>query len=290
METVFEQALKEHSAEIARHFKAAGELKKAAHYYEMAADYFWDRMLLAKIEECMLLAAELSCQAWGGDSPEHIERLFHLALLYHYMHRMDDAEPLYLKVVEARTRQLGPRSPRLSPYLNNLGRFYKDTGRYEQAEKLLRRSLNIEKRPGPSSNVADRMNNLASLYSLMDRPDKAEEMLRAALEMMESLFPDGHWFTAVCAGNLGSVLLRQGRLEEAEPLLKQAIDGHTLHYGENHSQTAHYLFSLARLRARQGDTNTARELLTRVLSIWENTFGKDYPRCKNVREELDKLS
>jgi tetratricopeptide (TPR) repeat protein len=108
--------------------------------------------------------------------------------------------------------------------------------------------------------------------------------------MMESLFPQGHWFTAVCAGNLGSVLLRQGRLEEAEPLLKQAIDGHTLHYGENHSQTAHYLFSLGRLRARQGDTNTARELLTRVLSIWENTFGKDYPRCKNVREELDKLS
>ena len=53
------------------------------------------------------------------------------------------------------------------------------------------------------------MNNLASLYSLMDRPDKAEEMLRAALEMMESLFPQGHWFTAVCAGNLGSVL-RQG--------------------------------------------------------------------------------
>ena len=44
-----------------------------------------------------------------------------------------------------------------------------------------------------------------------------------------------------------------------------------------------------RLRAEQ-HTNTARELLTRVLSIWENTFGKDYPCCKNVREELDKLS
>jgi hypothetical protein len=36
---------------------------------------------------------------------------------------------------------LGEDDPMMSPYLNNLGRFYKDTARYTEAELLLRKSL-----------------------------------------------------------------------------------------------------------------------------------------------------
>ena len=54
----------------------------------------------------------------------------------------------------------GEDSLKLSPYINNLGRFYKDVGRYEESERLLLQSLELEKKREPdSSNVADRINN-----------------------------------------------------------------------------------------------------------------------------------
>ncbi len=134
MEKVFELELAEHAEEIAQHYEKAGLPEKAAHYYDRAADRNCDGSFFDRAETNSRKAVALSSESCGTASAEYGEYLFHQALLYHYLLRYREAEPLYLEVMRIARKIHGPRSVALSPYLNNLGRFYKDTGRYSEGE------------------------------------------------------------------------------------------------------------------------------------------------------------
>ena len=54
-----------------------------------------------------------------------------LALLYRYIGRDAEAEPLYLQTVETQRRLLGPEHPDPFASINNLGLVYQSLGRYE---------------------------------------------------------------------------------------------------------------------------------------------------------------
>lgn len=289
MEIVFTGSLPENAEEIGLHYRKANQLKQAAKYYRRAAEYYWDKGLHSKIEPSMLTAIDLAREAYGEGSPEYIEERFSLALLYHYLQRMDEAGKIYRQVIRAKTRELGPDSLALSPYLNNLGRFYKDTGRYPEAEKLLLRTLEMEKIQSPnSSNVADRINNLGHLYSIMDRWDEAEARFREALELMERNYDSRHWFLAPCLGNLGSILLKLGRLDEAEPLLLRSVQISLHHWGEQHYMCSIFQNNLGRLHLAQGRFAEAETIFRQVLAVREIAFGKDHPNTLlPVRELLD---
>lgn len=289
MEVVFTNSLLENAEEIGLHYHKAGQLKKAARYYRMAAEYYWEKGLHAKIEPSMLTAIDLAREAFGEGSPEHIEERFSLALLYHYLQRMDEAGKIYRQVIRAKTRELGPDSLALSPYLNNLGRFYKDTGRYPEAEKLLIRTLEMEKSQSPgSSNVADRINNLGHLYSIMGRLDEAEQRFREALDVMEQNYDYQHWFLAPCLGNLGSILLQQGKIDEAEPLLLRSVQISLQNWGEQHYMSSIFLNHLGRLHLARGRYQEAETIFRQVLAVREIAFGKDHPNSLiPVRELLD---
>jgi len=60
----------------------------------------------------------------------------------------------------------GAEHPDVATSLNNLAMLYKDQGRYQEAEPLLKRALGIrEKFLGPDHpDLADSFNNLALLY------------------------------------------------------------------------------------------------------------------------------
>ncbi|MFO8144251.1 MAG: tetratricopeptide repeat protein [Candidatus Syntrophosphaera sp.] len=290
MERVYELKLDPQGEEIALHFEKAGQLYKAAQYYDMASNYNWDQMYLERSVANMTKAIALCEEATGKENMVYGEMLFHLAILYHYLLRMGEAEPLYHEVLRLAEREFGEDSPKLSPYVNNLGRFYKDTGRFRQGEEYLRRSLEIEKKLSPgSSNVADRINNIGHLYSLMNEWDKAIEMFREALDIVDRNYPPDFWFTAVCAGNLGKMYIESGRLEEAEPLLNRAHEIAASNWGTEHVSTALYLKRLGDLYLVKGDHQKAEEVYNKALAIYSRSFGKTHPRTKPILMALEKL-
>jgi tetratricopeptide (TPR) repeat protein len=65
-----------------------------------------------------------------------------LALLYHYQGRYEQAEPLYLQVLELGKRLWGEDHPDVAISLNNLAALYKSQGRYEQANYLMSKLWN----------------------------------------------------------------------------------------------------------------------------------------------------
>ncbi len=225
LEKVYELELSEHAEEIARHYAKAGQPDKAAAYYDRAADRLWDRAFFDRAEANSLRAIELSAEAGGINSRQYGECVFHLALLYHFLSRFPEAEPLYDEAMRIARLVHGARSKELSPYLNNLGRFYKDTGRFAQSEKLLKRSLAIERKQHPtSSNVADRINNLAHLYSIQKQLDKAETWYLEALRIMEENYDPQHFFTGALYANLGGIYFERGQLPRAQKFLTRAVE------------------------------------------------------------------
>lgn len=290
MERVYELELEGQAEEIALHFEKSGAWDRAAQYYDMASNYNWNQMYLERSVANMTKAIALCEESAGKENMVYGEMLFHLAILYHYLLRMEEAEPLYHEVLRLAEKEFGEDSPKLSPYVNNLGRFYKDTGRFKQGEEYLRRSLEIEKKLSPgSSNVADRINNIGHLYAIMNKPRKAAELFREALVIVDRNYPPDFWFTAACAGNLGKMYIESGRLEEAEPLLNRAHEIAASNWGPEHVSTALYLKRLGDLFFAKGEHHKAETYYNKALAVYSRSFGKTHPRTKPILMALEKL-
>jgi len=137
---------------------------------------------------------------------------------------MEEAEKLYDTVMNIALATFGEDSLKLSPYINNLGRFYKDVGRYEESERLLLQSLELEKKHEPdSSNVADRINNLGHLYSLQNLNDKATEMYQQAYDIMNRNYDPYHFFTATVCNNLGMSFAESGKMKRQKNFYKERL-------------------------------------------------------------------
>ena len=119
----------------------------------------------------------------------------------------------------------GSEHPEVATDLNNLGHLLQVTGRMEDAEPLIRRSLAIsEKSYGPEHpTVAVRLNNLAKLLHETDRLVEAEPLLRRALAITEASNDPDHPTVATRLSNLAQLLTATGRLDEAEQMLRRAL-------------------------------------------------------------------
>jgi len=203
--------------------------------------------------------------------------LFHLGLLYHYMRDFSQVESIYKQVLEINEIHHGKDSQLLSPYINNLGRFYKDTGAYSDSELLLRRSLQIEMTINPNtSNVADRLNNLGHLYSIQKDYEHAESTYLEAMTILDTYYAKDFWFTATVLSNLGMIYLVQKRYNEAEPLLRRAHDINVTVNGLEHPESAFSLERMARLYSTQGKFRLAEPLILEAIEIYKKTFGKGH--------------
>ena len=195
------------------------KLCTSAHHYFRSASY---RMGLTAQQ----MALKLSYRHYGYGSDKYIEVLFWVGLYYHKLLRYPQAEKIYLVVLRNRKQALGKNNPRLSPYVNNLGRFYKDTERYKPAEKLLQQSLQFEQEMTPNStNVADRLNNLASLYTKQGKYSMALEFSHQALAIFST--SDHHHrdeHVALMQNNMAALYTKLGNLSQAEIMLEAALD------------------------------------------------------------------
>ena len=97
-----------------------------------------------------------------------------LAFAWDRQGRYDEAEQLYVKVLEVSRRVLGEEHPDTVGSMYNLACLYKDQGRYEQAEPLYVELLDIRRRVLGEEHP-DTLNTLIKLYEAWGKPEKAEE-------------------------------------------------------------------------------------------------------------------
>ncbi len=239
-----------------------------------ALDYFCKA---AEIQTVLELESDLaSSLAWQGD-------------LYRNQGRYAEAEPLLVRSLEIRERQLGVDHPNVATSLNNLALLYKTQGRYSEAEPLYARSLEISEHQlgADHPNVAQSLNNLAALYDSQGRYSEAEPLYVRSLEIKERQLGLDHTLVAQSLNNLAELYRTQSRYAEAEPLYVRSLEIWEQQLGADHPNVATSLNNFALLYDFQGRYAEAEKLYVRSLEIKKRQLGADHP---NVAASLNNLA
>ena len=136
---------------------------------------------------------------------------------------------------------------------NNLGELYLSTGRYQEAEALLRRSLAArEKAAGPEdAGLGPILGNLGLLCRTEGRFQEAEQLYRRSLESRQKSLGPEHPSVAISLNNLAELYQLQGNYREAEALYKQAVEIREKALAPLHPDLAASLNNLADLYTQQ---------------------------------------
>ncbi|HEY9749534.1 MAG TPA: tetratricopeptide repeat protein [Allocoleopsis sp.] len=239
--------------------------------------------------ECFHKAADL--QKALGLEKDFATSLNNLALLYESQGRYEEAEPLYLQVLELDKHLLGEDHSDVATSLNNLALLYTYQGRYEEAEPLHLQALELRKRllGEDHFHVADSLNNLAGLYESQGRYEEAEPLYLQALELYKHLLGEEHLYVATNLNNLARLYESQRRYSEAEPLYLQALALRKRLLGEEHPDVATILNNQATLYESQRRYSEAELLYLQALAIAEQLLGKNHPNTVTIRKNLESL-
>lgn len=150
--------------------------------------------------------------------------------------------------------------------------------RFEEAETLLRATLELERGDGVDRPVSEGeiLNNLAVLLRNLGRPDESVDAYAEAAELLERGLGPDHPDVATVSYNLGRSLRDLGRLDEARAHLDRALDIRTSTYGPDHPELVSTLQAVGNLDRRAGRLEKSLELLRRATDISSATFGPEH--------------
>ena len=162
---------------------------------------------------------------------------------------------------------------------HTLGRTYDGLGEFEEAERHLRRSLEIRDRELGREHLTTllSLNGLAGAISGQGRHVEAEAMDREVSDIREQLLGPEHEQTLDSKMNLAVTLSDQGRYAEAEEILRDTIEVQERTLGSQHLSTLRAKMSLAIAIKNQGQPVKAEQLYRDVLEIGEPVLGSEHP-------------
>lgn len=175
-----------------------------------------------------------------------------------------DERITWLEVAVAAARRLADAGMEAN-HLGNLGNIFEMRGDLDEAEKMHRKSLEIEKKLGRLEGMASDYGNLGNIFWRRGDLDEAEKMHRKSLAIDEKLGRlEG---MASQYGNLGIIFKTRGDLDEAETMYRKAL-AIDEKLGRLEGMAADYA-NLGIIFRRRGDPDEARRLWTKARDLFE---------------------
>jgi CHAT domain-containing protein len=165
---------------------------------------------------------------------------------------------------------------------------YQMTGRYAEADPLLRQTLAIYQRVRPAghADIATAINNIGFQHHSLGRYEEAEQHYSRALEMREKAAAPDDLAIADSLNNVAQIYKRLGRIEESEPLLRRSLVLRERRLGVDHPAIAQSLQNLASLLELRGRFDDAEPFLRKVLGIRRNVQGESHPETAQATAKL----
>ena len=152
------------------------------------------------------------------------------------------------------------------------------SGRYEEAETLLRTTLPLVAqalgREHPDYSTF--LGNLGDVLTRQGKYTEAECVLREPLAIQATL-GRVHPSYGPILNNLAAVLLAQGKFEEAECIVRESLQVKATTLGPEHPSYAASLHNLASVLSAQGKYHESKRVLDEVLALKEKVLGIEHP-------------
>lgn len=201
-----------------------------------------------------------------------------------------EAESKYLIALNV-SEQMVPQDFRQSQTLTSLAELYRLQGKYDNAEKLLKRALKIsESTCGKSSNeMAQSLNNLARLYLTAGKYKEAEQLYSQAMGIAENAYSPQAAVLAYSYSGLAACFQNKGEYAKAEDLYKRGLETRENSAQVEDGEIAESYCNLATLYCSQGRYDEAEPLYKKAISLLENKFGAQHAYLANSLNSLASL-
>ncbi|BDC52640.1 hypothetical protein F183_A49550 [Bryobacterales bacterium F-183] len=224
------------------------------------------------------LSEAVRLRAAAGDTAEHASSLYELGNAYFYAGRYKECEQINLRVLAMVRKMYGPRHPRVSEALTNLGAIQQDTGNYTEAERYHREALELVR-----GFYGDRHYRTAASLTMIGRAlvfqkraPEAEAMLRQALEIQEQVFGRVHPRVASALNELGTVHLTQDRPAEARPHYLRMAEIYKAVYAGKHYLVGTALSNIGSTYMAEKNYPTAEPYFRDAVAMFRETQGADH--------------
>jgi len=156
-----------------------------------------------------------------------------------------------------------------NPVNSSYEKFIDDDEIYRQSLEMIPKTL------GQDNPDATSFNNLAEIYREQGKYEEAELMYKRELEIREKALGSGHPDVAASLNNLGSLYQAQGKFANAAPLYHRAIEIAEKSLGEEHPDFLKYLKNYENfLKKISTKPRELAKIQTRINSI-ENKLNKE---------------
>jgi tetratricopeptide (TPR) repeat protein len=232
--------------------------------------------------DCIRRAEALEPAGSGKSSLEWAHGASSLGALYLALQQLDKAEAFAFQAQAIFNQRLDAGDPERVTNSTLLGTIYLEQARYEEAEGLLRATLDHEDK----RLAAVTYNQLAVMALRRGHLEEAESLALEASKMngLEAA-PSGRMAAAI-KGNLAKIRLLQKRYVEAEQNYREAIAISETALGKEHPETAKACLNLAAFYQIRSRDRGAELLYRRAIAILEPVYGKDHLFVLVARNEL----
>jgi CHAT domain-containing protein/Tfp pilus assembly protein PilF len=226
-----------------------------------------------------------------GDIPGLVQALNDEADARLRNHEFDAGEKLRHRVLQLEEQHAGRESLPVSDALLNLGWFYGNMARYEEAQTALDRCLDIRQRVlgQDTAPVAEALNALGALEENRSNLSLAEAFYEQAIAVQEKVLGSQSPVTANTWNNLATLYWIMGDYASAQKLFVQALAVREKTLGPNSAVVAKTLNNLALLDCSLGDYDEAEDYFQRALRIRTARLGPDNPSTLTTLSQLGLL-
>ncbi len=168
----------------------------------------------------------LSKKDLGESNADYITFLHNQAFVKERLQLFNEAELLYLEVLDKTKTNLGDKHPQYLTFLTNLAHLYKQMEQFEKAIPLYGKILEIRKTSKgiDSPEYASALENIAMIYMDAGKFSKADSLLQNVLEIKTKLYKETNPLFLYTLSNLATLYQTVGRFAEAEKTLLKMIE------------------------------------------------------------------
>ncbi|MGE3886036.1 MAG: tetratricopeptide repeat protein [Vicinamibacterales bacterium] len=180
----------------------------------------------------------------------------------------------------ARVGELNGQPEVQARLLDLMGRVYQSLGKYDEAQPLLERSLEVRRDAlgAEHPSVAETLSHIGELSSLRGRYDEAEAQLRDALARHERTVSRESAEAATDLHLLGAVLVDKGDIPQGRQLIEEALEIRRRVLPPGHLDLAESYAGLAYAASRGGDYEQMERWHRESLTLLRQALGERHPR------------
>ena len=226
----------------------------------------------------------------GGAHPDLVTALRDLGRALAGGGRFAEAELVFAEVLATAERLYPEDHPEVASSVNNYALVQHDLGRYEAAEPLYRRAVELERRLGedPARSGVARGNRALLLIDL-GRYAEAEAAYREILAIREEASPPSPVDIADILEYLAMALQGQGRYAEAEAAARRSLALRDRHLVPDHRDLARSRNILGAVLRDRGALDAAEPLLRGALADRRRLLGPGHAEVAVSLEDLGDL-